>query len=356
MDATSKNHPASDGADLRQGDTEDRRHDDSGTVNGKFRFKSSKSKHRSRTNETDEGQQHRQHHRKRHHRHGSQTTSERKRSKRGHSPSSHERSNARLSPGAAFRESLFDALGDDEGAAYWESVYGQPIHTYDKPSVPKGPNGELEQMSDEEYATYVRARMWERTHEGMFEERERLRQEKARQKAQDQRQERASYEKMQFEQAIEESLKRGRERRRLKAWKTVWEEYQRSWEALNQLTARSGDGQGNQMEGDQKHFRNVIFWPVESGKRRDISRAAVEEFMLHAPRNSSAGEKPQKRKDDSSHILTTLKAERVRWHPDKIQHLYGALGIEEVIVKSVTEVFQILDQMWNEEREKQNRG
>ena len=35
-----------------------------------------------------------------------------------------------LSPDTAFRESLFDALADDEGAAFWEGVYGQPIHSY----------------------------------------------------------------------------------------------------------------------------------------------------------------------------------------------------------------------------------
>ncbi|PYH90802.1 hypothetical protein BO71DRAFT_401948 [Aspergillus ellipticus CBS 707.79] len=52
-------------------------------------------------------------------------------------------------------------------------------------------------------------------------------------------------------------------------------------------------------------------------------------------------------------LLATLKVERVRWHPDKIQHRYGGLGIEEVVMRSVTEVFQIVDHMWNEEREKQ---
>ena len=38
-------------------------------------------------------------------------------------------------PEAAFRESLFDAMADDEGAAFWEGVYGQPIHVYERPAV-----------------------------------------------------------------------------------------------------------------------------------------------------------------------------------------------------------------------------
>ncbi|RJE20891.1 hypothetical protein PHISCL_06787, partial [Aspergillus sclerotialis] len=83
-----------------------------------------------------------------------------------------------------------------------------------------------------------------------------------------------------------------------------------------------------------------------SGKRRDVSQAAVEEFMRHAPSPSGdCGDTPQD-------LMATLKAERVRWHPDKIQHRYGVLGIDDVVMQSVTEVFQIVDQMWNEAREK----
>ena len=51
-------------------------------------------------------------------------------------------------------------------------------------------------------------------------------------------------------------------------------------------------------------------------------------------------------------LLATLKTERVRWHPDKIQHRYSALGIEDDVMRSVTEVFQIVDRMWSEERER----
>ncbi|CAG9944600.1 unnamed protein product [Clonostachys rosea f. rosea IK726] len=70
-------------------------------------------------------------------------------------------------PQAAFRESLFDAMADDEGALYWEGVYGQPVHVY------SNERGELERMSDEEYAAYVRQKMWEKTHAGLMEERAR---------------------------------------------------------------------------------------------------------------------------------------------------------------------------------------
>lgn len=315
--------------------------------NGKFRFKSE-----SKSKRDDHGHHHRRshrHHRRHRYRHDEEhnhSSSKRRKTRDSRTPSPFQ--NPHLSGDTAFRESLFDALGDDEGAAYWESVYGQPIHTYAIPSVPKGPNGELEQMSDEEYAAYVRARMWERTHEGIMEERERLRAEKAKQK---ERQEREGRERMQFERAIEESLRRGRERRRAKAWRALWTEYQRSWEELNRLAASGKeDDQKDGNNKDRKHLRNVIFWPVESGKRKDISAKAVEEFMRHAPPPEGRDEKSA----DPSDLSNTLKSERVRWHPDKIQHRYGSLGIDDVVMRSVTEVFQIIDQMWNEEREKRD--
>ena len=64
---------------------------------------------------------------------------------------------------------------------------------------------------------------------------------------------------------------------------------------------------------------------------------AVQEFLKQAP----AGD-----------LLSTLKVERVRWHPDKIQHRYGVLGVDDKVMRSVTEVFQIVDRMWNEELER----
>ncbi|KAE8132008.1 hypothetical protein BDV38DRAFT_226218 [Aspergillus pseudotamarii] len=303
---------------------------------GKFRFKTSKDKSRSRRDDTTSTHRHSSHrhsshrHRpKRHHR------------RRSASPNPIYSDNEQHQPGlnadAAFRESLFDALGDDEGAAYWESVYGQPIHNYAVPNVPKGPNGELEQMDEEEYASYVRTKMWERTREGMLAEQERLRAEKMRQKRREERREEDMREKMRFERAMEESLRRGKERRRVKAWGRVWEEYVRSWGEVDRAVDQVRDGGGGG-GGEGVRLRNLIFWPVESGKRGDVSRETVEEFLRHAP---------------GEDLLAVLKAERVRWHPDKIQHRYGALGIDEVVMRSVTEVFQIIDRLWSEMKEKQ---
>ncbi|KAJ5281237.1 hypothetical protein N7478_006609 [Penicillium angulare] len=244
-----------------------------------------------------------------------------------------------LSPGAAFRESLFDALGDDEGAAYWEGVYGQPIHNYAVPNV-EGPTGELEQMDEEEYAAYVRARMWERTREGMLEEQERYREERRRKKARDQESSVRDHERMAFDRAMDDSLRRGAERKSRKKWEEAWETYLARWEEISKIAGSGNSKESSGAEsGTSKPLRNLLFWPVESGKRVDVSPDSVQAFMRHAPA--------------STDLLVILKAERVRWHPDKMQHRYSGLGIDDVVMRSVTEVFQIVDRMWNEERERQ---
>ncbi|KAH8705727.1 hypothetical protein BGW36DRAFT_368072 [Talaromyces proteolyticus] len=305
----------------------------------KFRFKSSK---RYSSRDTDDSTNHRHRHRDRHHRshhyhhrHRRNHASEQPKPSSPSPSSNHHRS---ISPETAFRESLFDAMADDEGALYWESVYGQPIHTYSVPSVP-GPNGELEQMSEEEYATYVRRRMWEKSHEGMMEERERQRKEREKERHRHHAAETAQ-QRQGFEKAMEESLRRGERRRRVKVWKGVWERYMRSWEELNNAAA-SAAGKEEGGEGVRRH----IHWPVESGKQRDVRRDAVREFVLNAPFAA----------DGKGDILSVIKSERVRWHPDKMMQRYGGLrlGEDKAVVKSVTEVFQILDDLWTEERGRQ---
>ncbi|KAL4968547.1 uncharacterized protein BDV14DRAFT_196848 [Aspergillus stella-maris] len=341
---------------------------------GKFRFKdksksrSKSSRHHSHRSRHDrEYDRDRDHDRKREDRHRHRRTREededrrRRHKHRTHRPRTPSPGTvpsypgAPLSPNTAFRESLFDALGDDEGAAFWESVYGQSVHSF---AAPPGYNGhgqtggeqdgrgELEQMDEEEYAAYVRGEMWKRTREGMLEEQERIRAEK-RAKVNAEKAAGGQDERRRFERAMEDSLRRGRERKRMKeVWKGVWSEYIRSWEEMEKVrNASTGENEGGgEIEG--KKVRNLLFWPVESGKRRDVSRENVEEFMRRAPPPSSGA--ADAALEDL--LLSTLKTERVRWHPDKIQHRYGALGIDESVLRSVTEVFQIIDHMWNEQK------
>jgi hypothetical protein len=49
-----------------------------------------------------------------------------------------------------------------------------------------------------------------------------------------------------------------------------------------------------------------------------------------------------------------LKAERVRWHPDKIQHRFGG-NVDEGTMKIVTGIFQIVDDMVEQQRKREAR-
>ncbi|EEU43276.1 uncharacterized protein NECHADRAFT_83848 [Fusarium vanettenii 77-13-4] len=226
----------------------------------------------------------------------------------------HHRSRQPLDPEVAFRESLFDAMADDEGAAYWEGVYGQPIHVYSNERV--GPTGYLEQMTEEEYAAHVRQKMWEKTHAGLIEERAR-REEARKRKAEEDRL------AQKLQEDMERSLRRGEERRQRRRWITLWEDYISAWTAW--------DG-----------TRATLAWPVESGRREDVDEAAVRKFLVNGLNPQEIGEKA---------FVAQLKDERVRWHPDKIQQKLGG-QVDEDTMKGVTAVFQIIDRLWVDSRPK----
>lgn len=205
-------------------------------------------------------------------------------------------------------------MADDEGAAYWENVYGQPIHVY--PNSRPGPDGELERMSEDEYAAFVRQRMWEKTHAGLLEERARR---EERKKKKDEEEEEAR----RLTREMEKSLRRGEERRRRKGWKERFEEYGKIW--------ASWDGG---VEG--------IGWPVKSGRREDVDADAVKDFFVMGIDPEDVGE---------AEFLAKLKEERVRWHPDKIQQRLGG-KVDEAVMRDVTAVFQIVDKLWSDTRSK----
>ncbi|EHK18759.1 uncharacterized protein TRIVIDRAFT_129668, partial [Trichoderma virens Gv29-8] len=209
---------------------------------------------------------------------------------------------------AAFRESLFDAMADDEGAAYWEGVYGQPIHVYSDEKV--GPAGELEKMTEEEYAAYVRQKMWEKTNAGLLEERERRAEERKKRK-EEERQNQKLHEEM------DRSRRRAEERRLRRRWVDGWDAYTQAWSAW--------DG-----------TLGTLAWPVLSGQRKDVNEEAVREFFIHGIGLEDIGEKE---------FAAKLKDERVRWHPDKIQQKLGVQSGSDVI-KDVTAIFQVVDRLW----------
>ncbi|KAI9807787.1 MAG: hypothetical protein M1825_005092 [Sarcosagium campestre] len=284
------------------------------------------------------------------------------------------RSASYLDPDTVFRESLFDAMADDEGAAFWEGVYGQPIHVYDAPDKVSA-TGELESMTEDEYAAYVRARMYERTHQHIIEERRRREEAQAEAKrraetlkANDQ----ASSNSKQhhstrsgiddtFSRDIEESLKRGEARRARARWTARWEEYLKGWDKIRPSPSSSAAAPAPTQSTPTPHSKNnnnnnnndnaykdvtnaarLIPWPVESGKMKDaLRKEAVEHFFEHAPSGVDGKEEEDR--------IALLKYERVRWHPDKmLQRFGGGDLVDASTMKAVTAVFQVVDRLWTD--------
>ena len=245
-------------------------------------------------------------------------------------------------PDHAFRTSLFDALEDDEGAAaYWEGVYGDPIHVYPRPGVSKSEdNGELEAMNDDEYAEYVKRKMWERKNPHLVREM-RLREERERQKAEEKgrqkdwrrrtEEDRPKRRNDAFMQDVDEALARGSKRKENKRWRKAWDLYVTKWGNIEAVNSSELSGQA---------LKDAIPWPVESGSVGAVSKDNVEAFFGMVPL------------EESETKVTRLKTERFRWHPDKIQHRFGGANVDADTLQIVTSIFQTIDELWLAEKRK----
>lgn len=208
-------------------------------------------------------------------------------------------------------------MADDEGADYWAAVYGQPVHVYAGEREGGGPGGELERMTDDEYAAYVRQRMWEKTHAGIVEERARREEARRRREDEGRRRRRAHRD-------VEESLRRGEERRARRRRAQRRQEYDDAWAAWD----GAPDG---------------LAWPVGSGRPEDVTPEAVRAFF-------EAGGGDEDGEDDEKMLAARLREERVRWHPDKIMQRAGG-SVDAATMGYVTAVFQIIDGLWGEVRQ-----
>ncbi|PHH79914.1 hypothetical protein CDD83_3820 [Cordyceps sp. RAO-2017] len=231
----------------------------------------------------------------------------------------------------AFRESLFDAMADDEAASYWEHVYGQPIHVYSNEKM--GPQGELERMTDDEYAAYVRQKMFEKTHAGLLEEKARYeerKREKEREGRERRRQDRESARRdCKLREDVERSLRRGEARRQRKEWDELWAGYSSGWAAW---------------DGDLA----TLPWPARGGGGGfgDMGEDDIRTFFVQGLNLDQIGERA---------FAAQLKEERVRWHPDKIQQRLGG-KVASRVMSDVTVIFQTIDRLWGEMRDANTGG
>lgn len=196
-------------------------------------------------------------------------------------------------------------------------------------------------MTDEEYTAHVRAKMWEKSHGYILEERAKREEERARRKEWEKEDARRRRDRQAWENRIDEVLGKRQMRSRKNEWKGVWQRYVRRWEELRE---RSREWEGEGKEGKDRRLNGLIPYPVKSLKLEDVSKEGVELFLQNAPQEDEATGKVD--------LLAILKAERVRWHPDKIQQRFGSLGLDSGTTKGVTAVFQVIDRMWGEIKEK----
>ena len=253
--------------------------------------------------------------------------------------------NEHFDPDAAFRTSLFDALADDEGAAsYWEHVYGDPIHIYPRPNVESAEQpGELEAMNDEEYAEYVKRKMWERKNPHLVheirrrEERERAKAEEAAERRdRHQRQRPADHgrgvrDNKSFGRDVDDALARGARRKEAKRWQEAWNAYLHKWRHVE-------DTPDNDID-----ILSAMPWPTRTGTFASVHKEGAEEFFQNMPLA------------DGEVRATRLKNERFRWHPDKIQHRFGGSKVDSVMLQTVTSIFQTIDELLAAERRKSAR-
>ncbi|CAK7218560.1 hypothetical protein SBRCBS47491_003546 [Sporothrix bragantina] len=259
-----------------------------------------------------------------------------------------------LDPDAAFRQSLFDAMADDEGAAYWEAVYGLPVHEYAEEAKKRqqqaanDPDG-LSAMNDEEYADYVRQRMWERSQEGRREARENQKRQQAAAAAAEKERVRAKMRAFDQERrhwaAVERSLRRGEARRQRKRWQDRWQTYTSAWTSWEASPSPA-----------------TIPWPVgrpagddkdsKDGKSKDEDFAKeVRAFFTGGPQDDSDFGEDGVKPTTEAGLLARLRDERVRWHPDKMQQRLGG-SVDAAVMRDITAIFQVVDRLWGELRGK----
>ncbi|KAL1911217.1 hypothetical protein Sste5344_003020 [Sporothrix stenoceras] len=262
-----------------------------------------------------------------------------------------------LDPDAAFRQSLFDAMADDEGAAYWEAVYGQPVHEYAEEAKARQPQSGagdkadpdgLSAMNDEEYADYVRRRMWERSEEGRREIREQQKKQRAAAEAAEQERIRAKQRAFERDRRhwaeVERSLRRGEARRKRKRWQDRWQTYTAAWTTWEASPSPA-----------------TIPWPVERPKeeskkdgknQEEVFAKEVRAFFTGGPQDDADYDDLEKKEPTTEKsLLARLRDERVRWHPDKMQQRLGG-SVDGAVMRDITAIFQVVDRLWGELRGK----
>ena len=254
-------------------------------------------------------------------------------------------------PDYVFSEDLNYALTDTEGAAEWEGKYGISISKI--PKLKQGQDGKMVSMTFLELERSAKATLWKNTPEALQAEKAR-RNEKKKAEEQEAQEEREAQrrsrdakrrlEKKRQAQAdldarIEESLRRGNERRAPKTW---FEKWQASWSSAEKWEIYAANWESHVKDQHPLHI-NDIPWPVVTGKFEDLDISSVKEFLMRAPREQLWGGKSP----SIEQFQNLVKTERIRWHPDSVQRQFGGQGVDAEVMKAVNEVSSLINEVWS---------
>jgi flagellar biosynthesis GTPase FlhF len=240
---------------------------------------------------------------------------------------------------AHLEEELHDLLNRQGTPPYFRSYNdGRGARSYYRPSATSTPDPAVPQPSREE-ASSGKQQHTRRERDEEFERERREREEQFRREQQDREESRKRQQQEREAKArSEETAKRQREKaaKEAEAQRNTnrWKEYNRAWAELRNMPAASRAS---------RNPRTAIPWPTDIGSFRschDVSPYDIEAFFGYGVSVSGRGQ-----------LLAILKVERSKWHPDKVQHLFGA-QVDEPTMDRVTQISQIVNQLYTQEQAK----
>jgi hypothetical protein len=238
-----------------------------------------------------------------------------------------------------FKDALFSALSDPDDARHWAQVFGSEIHVYPRPRAT---------MSDDEYAAFVRERVYSHVLDESRRRREaHHRREEARRRAEQAAAQQRYYEETkrrmqeQFRRMYEAQMRTPHPAqpnpRNLRSAKQRWDDY---------LAAFQPPPPDARLDLLLLWQQSDVPWPTPSGLETDISEVNVRNFIkTYAVKYSEQAGGDWKK---------AVRQNQYFWHPDKFRQIQARklekLSEEkkEAIMKRVTEVSQILNKLAKE--------
>ena len=232
----------------------------------------------------------------------------------------------------SFKDALFAALSDPDDARHWAEVFGSEIHIYPRPRP---------QMSDDEYATWVREQVYGHVLRESHKQREaklrQQREERERKYYEYQRRTEQAWQKK-FQEQLN-STRAGNDSRNLRSQAPLqrWKDY---------LAAFQPPPPDANLDLLLLWQQSDVPWPTPSGLEGDISEENIRSFIkMYAMKYSEQAGGDWKK---------AVKENRYYWHPDKFRQIQ-ARKLEkltpekkEAIMTRVTEVSQILNKLAKE--------